>query len=99
MLNYFAFSYNISGIKFMLVNYIVFIYDIVLMSYYMLVPNYALCTWAVKNLSYDRFVTASLATIHAVTIHVFISFAILMIVFVFLKGFRKTKADILVLAI
>ena len=39
---YFAFPNDISCIKLMLVYYVIFVYDVVLMSHYMLMSDYAL---------------------------------------------------------
>jgi len=51
----FAFPYNIPGIVFMFVDYIVFVHDIVLVFYNMFVPDDTLRTWASKNLLVYRF--------------------------------------------
>ena len=73
MLDYFAFPYYVASVVFMLVDYVILVYDVMLMSYYMFVPNYALCTGAVKYLPDYRFL-AFVATVCATAIHVLVSF-------------------------
>jgi len=42
VLYYFTFSYNIAGIKFVFVDYIIFMYGIVAIPYYMFMLDYTL---------------------------------------------------------
>jgi len=69
----FPLSYDIVSVVFMLMDYIIFIYSIMLMPYNMLMPDYTLGSGAIKYFSDSRFVTAFMTAACAITVHVFVS--------------------------
>jgi len=71
---FFAFSYDIAGVKFVLVDDVIFIDDIVAVFDYMFMSDYALGARAVEYLPSYRFVAALMAAVCAIAIHGSISF-------------------------
>lgn len=65
----FALPYYVARVIGVLMDYVIFIDGIVLVTYYMLMPDYALGTGAAKFPAYHRFGTATGASICATTIH------------------------------
>jgi len=67
--HYFPLPYYIVGVVFMLVDYIVFIYCVVLMPHDMLMPDYALRAGAAKLFPNNGFMAAHMTAICTIALH------------------------------